>query len=195
MKHLGWVFHRLQARPAGLSAGRLGLVTARNMVLLSLFLVFSSCHKWPTSIGYNQGYSPEQPIAFDHSLHVTTNKIQCQYCHNQVERSKHSNIPALSTCMNCHNQVGSQKPAIQKLATAYNDGKSIEWVKVHMLPDHVHFNHSAHVAKGVNCATCHGEVEKMQKVYQFADLSMGWCVNCHRQPENKAPLNCTTCHH
>lgn len=164
---------------------------------------FSSC-LWQnpdggqrTSIGYNKGYSPEQPIAFSHELHVGTHKIQCQYCHNQVERSKTSNIPSLATCMNCHQQVtGRQNPeAIKKIREAYADGKSIEWVKVHMLPDHVQFNHQAHVQKGVSCQTCHGEIEKMAKVYQYSDLSMGWCVNCHRQPENKAPLNCTTCHH
>mgnify|MGYP000889164363 CR=1 FL=1 len=147
-------------------------------------------------IGYNKGYSPDQPIAFNHELHVSTHKIQCQYCHNQVERSKTSNIPALSTCMNCHQQVAGNvdKEGVQKLRDAYADNKPIEWVKIHMLPDHVQFNHQAHVTKGVSCQTCHGEVEKMKKVFQYSDLSMGWCVNCHRQPENKAPLNCTTCH-
>lgn len=156
-------------------------------------------------IGYNKGYAPEQPIAFSHELHVGTHKIQCQYCHNQVERSKSSNIPSLATCMNCHQQVAG-KPGqetvpghkdsdeIKKLRDAFSDGKSIEWVRVHMLPDHVSFNHQAHVGKGVSCQTCHGEIEKMAKVTQYSDLSMGWCVNCHRQPENKAPLNCTTCH-
>lgn len=147
------------------------------------------------SFGYNQGYTPEQPLPFDHSVHAGANQIQCQYCHNQVERSKDSNIPALSTCMNCHMTVRTDSPFIQKLREAYDAGKSIEWVKVTMLPDHVHFNHSAHIAKGVMCQTCHGEVEKMKQVTQFANLSMGFCVNCHRQPENKAPLNCSTCHH
>ena len=153
------------------------------------------------SFGYNQNYSPEQPIAYDHSLHVGQYGLQCQYCHNQVERSRSANIPALSTCMNCHlvirNKPGTndESPEIKKLVDAYNNGTSVEWVKVHMLPDHVQFNHSAHVAKGVNCATCHGQIEKMKRVSQFANLSMGWCVNCHRQPEYKAPTNCSTCHH
>lgn len=173
--------------------------------LIAVSLIFSGC-LWDSpdaevrtrfSMGYNNGYSPEQPLPFSHELHVGTHKIQCQYCHNQVERSKSSNIPALSTCMNCHQQIpGSKNPdAIKKLREAYADNKPIEWVKIHMLPDHVQFNHQAHVARGVNCQTCHGPIEKMAKVYQFSDLSMGWCVNCHRQPENKAPLNCTTCHH
>lgn len=158
-------------------------------------IVLTGCDKiHQLGLGYNKGHSPEQPIPFDHSLHVSTNKIQCQYCHNQVERSKHSSVPALSTCMNCHLTVKTDSPHIQKLREAYDKGQSIEWVKVHMLPDHVQFNHSAHVTKGVNCQTCHGQVENMQKIEQVVTLNMGWCVNCHRQPENKAPLNCTTCH-
>lgn len=166
------------------------------MALLGLALSFSlAACKMDYGIGYNQGYQPEQPIPFSHELHVGQQKMQCQYCHNQVERSAHANIPALSTCMNCHLVVKTDSPHIQKLRDAYDNGKSIEWVKVHMLPDHVKFNHSAHLNKGVSCQTCHGEIEKMERVSQFSTLSMGWCVNCHRQPENKAPLNCSTCHH
>ena len=175
-------------------------------LVLTLSLIFSSGCLWQSSdaeqrasnsIGYNSGYSPEQPIPYSHELHVGKHNIQCQYCHNQVENSKSSNIPALSTCMNCHQQInGTEHPEnIKKLREAYADNKPIEWVRVHMLPDHVMFNHQAHVQKGVNCQTCHGPIEKMAKVYQFSDLSMGWCINCHRKPENKAPLNCTTCHH
>ncbi|MFN7454614.1 MAG: cytochrome c3 family protein [Pseudobdellovibrionaceae bacterium] len=162
-------------------------------VLMAALL--SGCDKFQPGIGYNKGYEPEQPIPFSHQLHVQQHGIQCQYCHNQVERSTHSNVPALSTCMNCHLVVKTDSPQIQKLREAYDAGKSIEWVKVHMLPDHVKFNHAAHIAKGVNCQTCHGPVETMEKVYQHSDLSMGWCINCHRQPEYKAPLNCSTCHH
>lgn len=160
------------------------------LVLGSFFLTGCKQPGW----GYNKGHSPEQPIPFDHSVHVGKHGMQCQYCHNQVERSRHSNIPALSTCMNCHMQVKTDSPHIQKLREAYDKGGSIEWVRVHMLPDHVMFNHSAHIKRGVNCQTCHGAIETMSKVEQIQDLSMGWCVNCHRQPENNAPLNCTTCH-
>ncbi len=172
----------------------------RNMVLflltglsVALMTGLSGC-KFQYGIGYNEGYSPTQPIAFDHSIHVEQNKIQCNYCHNQGERSTAQNIPALSTCMNCHLTVKTDSPEIQKLRNAYDKGQSIEWVKVHMLPDHVKFNHSAHLAKGLACNTCHGPVETMKQIYQYSDLSMGWCVNCHRQPENHAPLNCSTCH-
>lgn len=168
-------------------------------ILVGIFALLSvgslaGC-KFDYGIGYNKGYSPEQPLPYDHSVHAGTNQIQCQYCHNQVERSQHASIPALSTCMNCHMIIKADSPYIQKLQEAYNSGKTIQWQKVHMLPDHVKFNHSAHVNKGVNCQTCHGEIEKMAKVSQFSDLSMGWCVNCHREPQHNAPLNCSTCHH
>ena len=161
--------------------------------LCSTTLLLSGC-KWQFGWGYNGGYSPDQPIAFSHELHVGQNKMQCLYCHNQVERSPHSPIPPLSTCMNCHILVKTDSPEIQKLRDAYDKGESMPWVKVHMLPDHVKFNHSAHLAKGVNCETCHGKVQEMKKIYQFQDLSMGWCVNCHREPQYNAPTNCSTCH-
>lgn len=164
------------------------------LVLAVSFATLTTGCKFQFGVGYNKNYEPTQPIPFEHSLHVGVNKIQCQYCHNQVERSMNSNIPALSTCMNCHLTVKTDSPHIQKLREAYDAGKSIEWVKVHRLPDHVKFNHAAHIAKGVNCQTCHGPIETMKTVYQYSDLSMGWCVNCHREPENHAPLNCSTCH-
>jgi hypothetical protein len=168
------------------------------LYIISLLLtlgLFSACTKFQPAIGYNKGYQPDQPIPFDHSLHAGTNQIKCQYCHNQVERSRHANIPTSSTCMNCHIQIKTDSPWIKQMRDAMEKGESIEWTRVHMLPDHVQFNHSAHVQKGVSCATCHGPVDTMKTVAQFSDLSMGWCINCHRQPENKAPLNCTTCHH
>lgn len=145
--------------------------------------------------GYNNGYAPTQPIPYDHSLHAGQYQIPCLYCHSNAERSRHATVPALNVCMNCHMTVKPDSPYIQKIRDAYNEGKSIPWVRVHMLPDFVHFNHKRHVAKGVACQTCHGPIQTMKEVKQFSDLSMGWCVNCHRKPENKAPLNCTTCHH
>lgn len=167
-----------------------------SAVLIALLTVttLTGCW-WDFGIGYNKGYSPEQPIPFDHSLHVGTHNIQCQYCHNQVERTKHANIPSLQTCMNCHLQVATDKPNIQKMRELYDAGKSVEWVRVHMLPDFVHFNHNAHIAKGVNCQTCHGQIETMKQVKQHSTLSMGWCVNCHRESQHNAPLNCSTCHY
>lgn len=146
-------------------------------------------------IGYNQGYQPDQPIPYSHKLHAGQYKIDCKYCHTGTETSRHAAVPPLNVCMNCHMVVKTDSPWIKQLTEAYNSGKSVAWKKVHLLPDHVKFNHAPHIKAGKDCTTCHGQVAEMEKVQQVAPLSMGWCVNCHRQPENKAPLNCSTCHY
>jgi hypothetical protein len=97
--------------------------------------------------------------------------------------------------MNCHKSVKTDSPWIQRMTKAYDRGESIPWVKVNMLPDHVKFNHKRHIAKGVDCQTCHGAVETMQIYYQKEALSMGWCIDCHKKPENNAPISCQTCHY
>lgn len=169
---------------------------AAFVLLVGFGLSLSGC-EWG-SIGYNKGYAPEQPIPFSHELHAGQYKVQCLYCHSGVERSAHSPVPSLNICMNCHIVVGTDKPAIQRLQEAYNKKQPIPWVKVHMLPDHVKFNHKAHVQKfgaPQACHKCHGPVESMETMYQHSPLSMGWCVECHRQPEHQAPVNCSTCHY
>ena len=145
--------------------------------------------------GYNVDYEPDQPIPFSHQLHAGQYKIDCKYCHTSTEQSRHASVPSVNICMNCHLVVKTGSPWIQKLSEAYNTGKPIQWQKVHLLPDHVKFNHAAHIRAGKDCKTCHGDVEKMPVVKQHSSLSMGWCVNCHRKPENKAPVNCSTCHY
>ncbi len=157
-------------------------------------------------LGRQQGYEPVQPIYYSHEVHAGVNQISCLYCHADAQNSKHANIPPVNVCMNCHVAVkeytgapivrddGSTVDAnaeIQKLyqyagwnpdtKTYDKPGKPIEWVRIHNLPDHVYFNHSQHVKVGqVACQTCHGEIQKMKEVKQFAPLSMGWCINCHR---------------
>lgn len=160
----------------------------------------------------NQGYAPEQPIPFSHKLHAGQMKIDCKYCHVGVDKSPHASIPSVNVCMNCHKVVKTDSPHIQKLTAHYNAGKPVEWVRIHELPDHAHFNHKRHVTKGVKCETCHGPIQEMDKVYQYSPLTMGWCLECHRgqttpnyvkklvDPENKhpddiAPINCATCHY
>lgn len=150
------------------------------------------------TIGYNKGYMPDQPIPYSHELHAGKLKIDCKYCHSGVETSRHAQVPSLNVCMNCHLGVRVREeaqPLINKISEAYNSGQSIAWEKVHLLPDHVKFNHSAHIKAGKQCVECHGPIEQMPVVYQFESMSMGWCVNCHRKPENNAPLNCSTCHY
>jgi cytochrome c2 len=149
-------------------------------------------------LGRQQGYQPDQPIKFSHALHAGTNKIDCQYCHQTAYKGKNSNIPSLNTCMNCHKQVSTgPKYGTTEIAKIYaavgwdpttktysGTPKPVEWVRIHNLPDHVYFNHSQHVNAGkVKCQTCHGNVENMEQVYQYSPLSMGWCINCHRQTE------------
>lgn len=147
------------------------------------------------TIGYNKGYMPDQPVAFSHEFHAGKLGVDCRYCHSTVDVSHHAAVPALNVCMNCHNNVKKTSDELDKLKNAYNSGKSIAWENVHLLPDFVRFNHSAHIKAGKQCNQCHGPVETMTKVYQHESLSMGWCVQCHRQPENNAPTNCSTCHY
>lgn len=149
-------------------------------------------------IGVYEGYAPEQPIKFSHKLHAGENQISCVYCHTGVEKSKHANIPSANVCMNCHMyiQEGPQygKEEIAKIYAAldYNpetreygpNQKPIKWVRVHTLPDHAYFNHAQHVAVGkIECTTCHGPVQEMEVLYQYSPLTMGWCINCHRETE------------
>jgi cytochrome c551/c552 len=138
------------------------------------------------SVGLHKGYQPVQPIAFSHKLHAGQYKIACQYCHIGVEKGKSATIPSTNICMNCHNyiQEGSRygTKEIAKILESWETGKPIEWVRIHNLPDLVYFNHAQHVkVGGIACQTCHGPVEEMEEVYQYSDLSMGWCINCHRQ--------------
>ena len=154
-----------------------------------------------TEVGIQQGYAPTQPINFSHEIHAGQYEIDCKYCHSGVEKSKSASIPPLNTCMNCHRYVkasdkynGKTSPEIQKIYDAigydgenmeYIEGheqKPVEWVRIHNLPDLAYFNHSQHVVVGgVECQTCHGPIETMAKVEQFSELTMGWCINCHRE--------------
>lgn len=129
------------------------------------------------------GYAPEQPVAYSHRLHVGELGINCQYCHTQVENAAHSNVPATQTCMNCHNQIRTESLKLLPVRESWATGASIPWVKVHQLPDYAHFAHNVHITNGVSCQTCHGRVDQMEVVELVEPLSMGWCIECHRQPE------------
>jgi hypothetical protein len=170
---------------------------------------------WQLSrVGIHQGYAPEQPIAFPHKVHAGDNKIPCLYCHYAARTSRHAGIPPASLCMNCHTMLEKQTVAIEKLKEAVQQQRPIAWVKVHNLPDFVYFNHSQHVLSGVACQRCHGPVESMDRVQQVAPLTMGWCLQCHREHANiptvdlqraalslshkqkpVAGLDCASCHY
>ncbi|MEM7157782.1 MAG: cytochrome c3 family protein [Myxococcota bacterium] len=139
------------------------------------------------------GYRPEQPVPYSHKLHAGDMGMDCRYCHNTVERSAHASIPPTATCMNCHEQVKTESLRLRKVRESYKTGEPIPWVRVHQLPDFAYFNHSAHLAAGVGCASCHGRVDKMVVVEMKQPLSMGWCLDCHRDPEpNLRPLDQVT---
>jgi len=147
--------------------------------LLVFFVAGGAVHLFYPSAS-NQGYAPEQPIPFSHKIHAGDNKMACAYCHVGVEKSRHASVPSVNVCMNCHTVVKTDSPHIQNLQKHYREGIPIEWIRVHELPDFAYFPHKRHVAKGVACEACHGDVRKMDKVYQFAPLNMGWCMDCHR---------------
>ena len=130
--------------------------------------------------GDQSGYQPIQPINFSHKVHAGDNKINCLYCHSAADKSRVAGIPTAAMCMNCHTQVKPDSPEILKVAAALERNEPIQWVKVNDVPDHVVFNHSRHVVAGINCNTCHGPVETMERVSQFSTFSMGSCVSCHR---------------
>jgi cytochrome c551/c552 len=168
------------------------------------YLTFQGAQKMGRSINYQ----PEQPIFYSHTVHAGINQINCLYCHGGAQESKHSNIPSVNVCMNCHMGIneyakgpklyredGTEVDGTAEIQKLYQyagwnpdkkqyseNGKAIEWIRIHNLPDHVYFNHAQHVNAGKQqCQTCHGEIQKMDEVYQFTDLSMGWCINCHRE--------------
>lgn len=129
------------------------------------------------------GIAWEQPVQFSHKHHAAELGIDCRYCHTSVEKTASAGIPATQVCMNCHSQIWLEAPYLEPVRASYASGDPIEWIKVHDLPDFVYFNHSIHVAKGIGCASCHGRVDKMNLVWQEAPLTMGWCLSCHRAPE------------
>lgn len=150
-----------------------------------------------------RGYAPEQPIPYSHRLHAGTMKIPCQYCHTNVARSRHAGVPAVETCMNCHRVTKTDSPHIQTLTAIYDSGRPIEWKRIHVLPDHVYFDHRPHVNGGIACQTCHGEIQTMDVVYQHMSLRMANCLGCHRDAHDALPVdskitrgaeNCSACH-
>lgn len=181
------------------------LVTAIFFLLASAYFVYG----FLMQIGIDQGYQPVQPIHYSHRIHAGDNGIDCKYCHSSARESKHSGIPSLNVCMNCHKsiyEVAAETQAegleygvdynaeIKKLYKAVGwddaeqkytgDSQPVKWVRIHNLPDFVYFNHSQHVSvAGVECQTCHGPIEEMEVVYQHAPLTMGWCIDCHRETE------------
>lgn len=138
--------------------------------------------------------APDQPIDFPHTVHAGQLNLDCTFCHRAANEESHAGLPALEQCMFCHNVVQPEgRPQIDLLVEAWNNYEDVEWERVHQLPDHVQFVHESHIKAGVECATCHGDVQNMTVIEQVRDLRMDDCVQCHI--ENNAPIDCTTCHY
>ncbi len=133
-------------------------------------------------IATDVGYSPKQPVEYSHALHAGKLGIDCRYCHTSVESAARAAIPPTQTCMNCHASVKKTSKKLDVVRASYETGMPIAWVRIHDLPDYVYFNHSAHVTRGVGCVSCHGRIDRMEVVSQVEPLSMGWCLDCHRSP-------------
>ncbi|MDG1794038.1 MAG: cytochrome c3 family protein [Flavobacteriaceae bacterium] len=187
------------------------------MLVVAIFFLLSSAYfvyGYLMQVGVDQGYQPIQPIHYSHKIHAGDNGIDCKYCHSSARVSKHSGIPALNVCMNCHKSIYEVAPstATEEYSKAFYDGeiqklydavgwddaeqkytgktKPVKWVRIHNLPDFAYFNHSQHVSvAGLECQTCHGPVEEMEIMYQFSPLTMGWCINCHRETNVKVQDN------
>ncbi|MCS7182950.1 MAG: cytochrome c family protein [Thermoanaerobaculum sp.] len=169
-----WVFPRW--------TNQLRVVVGVLLVVVPLYLV--------VLLGYGAspkttdvGYAPEQPVPYSHALHVGQLGLDCRYCHTTVEQAAEAAVPPTQTCMNCHARVRAASPKLLSVRESYATGLPIPWVRVHDLPDYVYFDHSAHVRRGVGCVSCHGRVDTMEVVRQVEPLSMGWCLDCHRNPE------------
>lgn len=153
-----------------------------GIAIIFVLVAGKACIDGLVGVGITQSYAPTQPIAFSHKLHAGQYKINCNYCHTGVYKSKSANIPSTNICMNCHNAIKQESPEIQKLYKAIETGRPVEWVRVHNLPDLAYFNHSQHTqVAGIQCQQCHGPIETMEVVQQYSPLTMGWCITCHRE--------------
>ncbi len=156
------------------------------IILIGITIHIKMAYEEASNLGRSQGYMPDQPIKFSHQVHAGDNQINCKYCHFNVEKGKQAGIPGPGLCMNCHMIVreGSRsgKSEIAKLVKHFEEGEDIKWIRVHNLPDHVFFSHAQHVNAGkLDCTECHGKVAEMHILKQENDLSMGWCLDCHKK--------------
>jgi hypothetical protein len=169
------------------------------LVIASYFTIVSA-----RKIGFTEGYAPMQPINFSHKTHAGDNQIQCVYCHSAAQSGRHAGVPPTELCMNCHTNIKKDSPEVLKIVDALKSGKGIRWNKVNLFPDFAYFNHSQHVMIGkISCQQCHGEVQTYEVMKQKENLSMGWCISCHREKEIAPPSDhkkrsggdCAKCHY
>jgi len=169
------IFH-----PSANSIARIMLTVAGVLVATSGYLVYELGRSPYVTRAYE---ARQQPIQFSHKRHVGGNGLDCRYCHSAVEKSPVAGIPPTKVCMNCHSQILSTSSYLEPVRASFRTDQSLQWVKVHDLPDFVYFNHSIHLNKGVGCTTCHGRVDQMPLMWTVTTLQMEWCLDCHRNPE------------
>jgi cytochrome c7-like protein/class III cytochrome C family protein len=161
-----------------------------SRVIIACFVLFLCGAGWATSTIFWSPYTTyvdvplDQPVPFSHKHHVLDDGIDCRYCHTSVEKSAFAGIPSTETCMTCHSQIWTEAPVLAPVRASLVTNTPLRWNRVHDLPDFAYFNHSIHVAKGVGCSTCHGQVEQMAITFRTQTLYMKWCLECHRQPQN-----------
>jgi hypothetical protein len=160
---------------------KVGGIGAGVVALYVVALLYYGIHPQAMDIGY----APEQPVPYSHALHAGELGIDCRYCHNTVESSAFASVPPTQTCMNCHALIRPESEKLVPVRESHATGMPVPWVRVHDLPDFVYFNHSAHVNRGVGCVECHGRVDKMEVVTWSKPLSMAWCLDCHRAPDQR----------
>lgn len=170
------------------------LKALRPAATIALVALIGMLAGYYTNVTFFAGTSPEQPIAFSHRIHAGDNEIPCLYCHVQARRSISAGVPSVNKCMGCHNEVATDRPQIVLLTNYWETKEAIPWIKVHDLPDFVHFTHKRHVAAGIECQTCHGPVATMEVVSREAPLKMGLCLNCHKDNKVEFGTDCWTCH-
>ena len=169
------IFH-----PSMNTVARVSVFGALGFVVLLMWVGYTLARSpYVTEVGVVR----EQPVPFSHKHHVGDAGIDCRYCHTSVEESAVAGIPPTETCMNCHSQLWKDAPLLEPVRESYRTGKPLEWTRVHDLPDFAYFNHSIHIAKGIGCSTCHGQVDDMPLMWRESTLQMKWCLDCHRNPE------------
>ena len=168
-------------KPSANTAFRL---TLGGLVVLAVGGAIAGPMLYVRSPFFTQQQDPiDQPVQFDHRHHVGDEGIDCRYCHTSVEKSNFAGLPPTSVCMNCHSQIWNKSPKLAPVRESFFSDRPIIWNKVNKLPHFTYFNHSIHVKQGVGCVTCHGRVDEMAQVEKALPLTMGWCLECHRQPE------------
>ena len=165
------------------STNTLSRVSIFGGVFIVGFLVWAWAELNASTYATRAKVPVDQPVPFSHEHHVGGLGIDCRYCHTSVENSSFAGIPPTKTCMNCHSQIWVNAPMLEPVRQSFRTDQSLHWIRVHDLPDYVYFNHSIHVAKGVGCTTCHGQIDKMPLTWQENSLQMSWCLDCHRHPE------------